>query len=73
MSIPRPCTRHARNVWLACCADCTAWHLAHQTPAPGRPGLRRSPDPGRLGRPVTGVMTGHVRRRTEDVSDRSRT
>jgi hypothetical protein len=30
MSIPAPCTRHARRVWLAYCPDCTAWHLAIQ-------------------------------------------
>jgi hypothetical protein len=23
-----PCTRHDRHVWMASCADCTAWHLA---------------------------------------------
>lgn len=23
-----PCTRHHRHVWMASCAECTAWHLA---------------------------------------------
>jgi len=23
-----PCYRHPRDVWIAGCADCTAWHLA---------------------------------------------
>ena len=23
-----PCYRHPRKVWMAACADCTAWHLA---------------------------------------------
>jgi alkylhydroperoxidase family enzyme len=23
-----PCYRHRRSVWIAGCADCTAWHLA---------------------------------------------
>jgi hypothetical protein len=30
MSIPAPCNRHGRHVWLAYCPDCTAWHLATQ-------------------------------------------
>jgi hypothetical protein len=25
-----PCYRHPRHVWIANCADCTAWHLAAQ-------------------------------------------
>jgi hypothetical protein len=42
MSVPAPCTRHARTTWMAYCPDCTAWHLAVQiarratTPAPRR-------------------------------------
>jgi hypothetical protein len=28
MSTSTPCYRHPRNVWLASCDDCTAWHLA---------------------------------------------
>ncbi len=26
----RPCARHRATVWMAYCADCTAWHLAAQ-------------------------------------------
>ena len=26
----RPCLRHTATVWLASCADCTAWHQ-HRT------------------------------------------
>ena len=28
MSEHAPCTRHPRHVWIASCAECTAWHLA---------------------------------------------
>ena len=26
----RPCYRHASEVWIAYCPDCTVWHLAVQ-------------------------------------------
>jgi hypothetical protein len=28
MSLPNPCTRHARTIWMARCPDCTTWHLS---------------------------------------------
>jgi hypothetical protein len=28
MTTTTPCYRHSRQVWLAACPDCTAWHLA---------------------------------------------
>ena len=30
MPSPRRCHRHAANVWVAHCPDCTAWHLTAQ-------------------------------------------
>jgi hypothetical protein len=27
MAPTKPCTRHSPRVWMAYCADCTAWHL----------------------------------------------
>jgi hypothetical protein len=44
-----PCTRHAKNVWMAYCSDCAAWHLHRQialgirSPAAGTPVRRPSP------------------------------
>ncbi len=26
MTALRPCPRHTATIWLASCADCTAWH-----------------------------------------------
>jgi hypothetical protein len=37
-----PCTRHHRHVWMASCAECTAWHLATLAP-PAEPVVADSP------------------------------
>ncbi|MGY1706209.1 hypothetical protein ACI79C_16715 [Geodermatophilus sp. SYSU D00697] len=55
MALRTPCSRHARSVWIASCADCTAWHLAgaladrdRDHPAPGAAGSPPEPrDPAR--------------------------
>ncbi|MGY1690777.1 hypothetical protein [Geodermatophilus sp. SYSU D01105] len=53
MALRTPCSRHARSVWIASCADCTAWHLAgaladRDNPAPGAAGSPPEPrDPAR--------------------------
>jgi RNA polymerase sigma factor (sigma-70 family) len=41
-SANRPCHRHATEVWMAYCSECTAWHLGHQTAVPS-PGLGQRP------------------------------
>jgi hypothetical protein len=43
MPLPRPCLRHARNVWLVRCPDCTAWHLAVELARRTGPGAAAAP------------------------------
>ena len=28
MTATTPCYRHPREIWMAACSDCTAWHMA---------------------------------------------
>jgi hypothetical protein len=28
MTTTTPCYRHPREIWMAACSDCTAWHMA---------------------------------------------
>jgi hypothetical protein len=52
MPVLPACTRHDRHVWMACCPDCTAWHLAVEIAR--RDGAAPSPEtaaPATLHRP----------------------
>jgi hypothetical protein len=66
MTVTTPCYRHAREVWLAACPDCTAWHLAASlgrctnevvvAPAAERPVVRTASCPADTGVPPAAAL-----------------
>ncbi|MEX5719467.1 hypothetical protein [Geodermatophilus maliterrae] len=43
---PTTCLRHPRHVWIASCADCTAWYLAGLKAGRGEQAPVSGPRPG---------------------------